>query len=126
MIVGKISYKYILEKLYRDLGINEEIPEEDVISWIGEALAFIGAFDQFESRTFILNVENHKACLPAGFYRLQDITHNNQVMYWAGNSLINNWCCEDCRIPRCADGNCQSTFYIDNYNIHTSVSEGNI
>lgn len=131
MIAGKISYKYIVEKLYRDLGLNEEIPEEDIIEWIGEALLFIGAFDQFDSKTVILNIENNKSCLPTGFYKLQEITHNNQVMYWGGNSMISNWCCEDCKIPSCNDvdggsNNCNNSFYIDNYILHTAVKEGNI
>jgi hypothetical protein len=126
MIVGKVSYKYILEKLYRDLGLNEEIPELDCLEWISEALLFIGAFGQFQSSTLILNIEDHRACLPKSFYRLQEITHNNQVMYWAGNSLIRNWCCDECKIPQCTDGNCKNTFYIDDYTLHTSVPEGNI
>lgn len=123
MIAGRISYKYIIEKLYRDLGISEEIPEFDIIEWISEALAFIGAFGQYESKTVILTVENHTAKLPAGFYRLQDIMANNRAMHWAGNSLISNWCCEDCKIPTCNDNMlCEQTFYIDNYCLHTTLS----
>jgi len=133
MIAGKISYKYIIEKLYRDLGLNEELPEADLIEWLGEALLFIGAFRQFDSKTVILDVENHKACLPTGFYKLQEITYNNAVMYWAGNSMIAAWCCPEAQIPVCLDvdsnaggSQCGNTFYIDNYTLHTTVSEGRI
>lgn len=133
MIAGKISYKFILEKLYRDLGLNEEIAEYDVIEWINEALLFIGAFGQLDSSTKILEIDNHRACLPNGFYKLQEITFNGAVMYWAGNTMINNWCCPEAQIPTCNDidsvvggSQCGNTFYIDNYILHTSVSEGRI
>ncbi len=128
MIAGKISYKYIVEKLYRDLGLNEEIPEMDIIEFVGEALLFIGAFGQFDSATLILNIENHQAKLPIGFYKLQETRFNNSPMYWSGNTLINNWCCPDAAIPNCGDEGCSGhhTFYIDNYVFHTSVPQGNV
>lgn len=123
MIPGKVSYKYVVDKIYRDLDINEELPEESIISWIAEALLFVGAFDQFDSCVQILHVENHQVCLPKGFYKLQEITNNKHIMYWAGNSQIRNWVCENASIQGCQ--NCQGeTFYIDNYILHTSVSEG--
>lgn len=124
MINGVISYKVIIDKLYRDLGINEEIPEGDIIEWFNEALLFIGAFSQFQSKTYILNVVDHKAHLPGGFYKLQSIAYGNNPLYWSGNSLLNNWCCEDCTISICTD--CDNTFYIDNYCLYTSVSEGDV
>lgn len=39
----------------------------DAIEWIGEALEHIGASAQFESKTCIVDVKNHKAMLPADF-----------------------------------------------------------
>lgn len=125
MIEGRVSYKTIIDKLYRDLGVNEELPEYDIITWIDEALLFIGAFSQFQSKPYLLNIVNHKAHLPTGFYKLQLIAHNNTPLYWSGNSLINNWCCEDAKIPVCQDCT-DNTFYIDNYCLYTSVKEGDV
>ncbi len=48
MIQGKVNVKTLLNKLYRDLGINTDIPESDVLEWVSEALLFIGAFGQFD------------------------------------------------------------------------------
>ncbi len=124
MIEGKVSYKVVLDKIYRDLGINDEIAENDVIEWINEALLFIGAFNQFTSKTYILKVADHKAMLPTGFYKLQMANYNGVPLSWQGNSLLNNWCCEDCKIPVC--DSCDNTFYIDNYCLYTSIEEGDV
>ena len=99
MIQGRVSINSIAAKLYRDLGINSEIPIEELYEWCSEALLFIGAFDQFNTVTDNITIEEHKAKLPCGFYKLQEISHENMPVYYSGKSLINNYFCEDCKIP---------------------------
>jgi len=126
MIQGKLSVNYIISKLYRDLGINSEISESDVIEWVSEALLFIGAFDQFETRIEKLTVENNKVKIPCGFYKLYNINYGNEPMYYSGKSLINNYFCDDCEIQVCRTGNCNQTFYLNDSYIITSLEEGEI
>lgn len=124
MITGYVSVKYILAKLYRDLNLNQEINELDVIEWVNEALLKIGAYGQFKEISECLELKDGKVCLPNGFYKLVDIMYNNKPLAWATNTMANNYQCEGCRIPVC----CQPyTFYInDSYlitNIDTSTAE---
>ncbi len=130
MIQGKVSINYIISKLYRDLGINSEIEEDSVSEWVSEALLFIGAFDQFETKIEELTIEGNKVKLPCGFYKLQEISYSNQPLYYAGKSLVNNYFCEDCKISTLPNispnGYPFQTFYINDSYIVTSLEEGTI
>ena len=126
MIQGKLSVNYIIAKLYRDLGINSEISESDVIEWVGESLLFIGAFDQFETKIEKLTLENYKVKLPCGFYKLYNINYGNQPIYYSGKSLINNYFCDDCQIQLCTSGNCNQTFYLNDSYIVSSLKDQEI
>lgn len=127
MITGYTSVKTILAKLYRDLGINSEINENNTIEWVNEALLKIGAYAQFNEISKCLELKDGKACLPNGFYRLVDIMYDNQPLAWATNTMANNYQCEGCRIPQCCT---KYTFYInDSYiitNIDTSTADCSI
>lgn len=130
MIQGRVSINSIAAKLYRDLGINSEIPIEELYEWCSEALLFIGAFDQFNTVTDNITIEEHKAKLPCGFYKLQEISHENMPVYYSGKSLINNYFCEDCKIPVFPsinpDGTTKQTFYINDSYIVTSILNGDL
>lgn len=124
MITGFVSFKTILEKLYRDLGINHEIPENDVIAWIAEALSMIGAYAQYEEISECLTLIGGKAKLPCGFEKLVDINYKQNPVYWATNTNANNYQCHNCRIPNCTTGNnCNFTFYINNSYIITNIND---
>ncbi len=131
MIYGNISVRFLAEKLYRDLGVNTELPFEDVVEWSAEALTFIGAFDQFQSKVTLVNIENHKGKLPCGFYKLQLIAYNDRPIKYAGNSLINNAFCDDCSITSVSSTTnttllSEESFYINDYYIFTSFETGDI
>lgn len=113
MISNYVSIKTIIDKLYRDLGLNKEISESNIIEWTNEALLKIGAYAQFTEVSNCLDIVNGKACLPNGFYKLVDIMHNNKPMHWATNTMIHNYQCDGCSIPTCCTDH---SFYInDNY-----------
>lgn len=124
MINNFISIKYIIAKLYRDLNINTEINEVDVVEWCNEVLLKVGAYSQFKDVSKCIELKDGKACLPSGFYRLVDIMYDKQPLAWATNTMANNYQCEGCTIPSCCT---QHTFYInDSYiitNIDTSTTE---
>lgn len=124
MINNYVSIDQVLDKIYRDLGINEEVNYSDAVEWIAEALNFIGAFSQYTSTVTNITIENYRAKLPCGFYRLSEAPmYNNQPMYYAGNHLFGNYWCDSCNIPTCCT---EYNFYIKDGYFHTSVKEGEV
>lgn len=123
MITGFISIKYILAKLYRDLGINSELNENDVVEWVAEALNMIGAYSQYTEISECITVKNGKAKLPCGFYKLVDLNYKNNPIYWATNTNAANYQCHTCRIPTCLNSQCKYTFYINDSYIITNIKD---
>jgi len=128
MIAGHVSIKVVIDKIYRDLGVNTELPFDDMIEWLGEALAFIGAFTQYENVSTKLQVTDYKVKLPCDFYKLAEIGFNNLPLYWSGNSLVSDYFCRDCQIPTIKPTTNNSfsreTFFINDYYIYTSFPLG--
>ncbi len=114
MINGFVDAKFILAKLYRDLQLNNEIPESDVWEWIAEALGLIGAFSQYTPIHNCLKLVSGKAKLPCGFAKLVDINYKGLPVYWATESNAHSYSAKDCQIHSCPSGNCQYTFYVNN------------
>lgn len=123
MITQFKSIKFIISKLYRDLGINQEIPEDNIIEWCGEALNMIGAYSQYEEISDCLELINGKAKLPCGLYKLVDINYKNNPVYWATNTNANNYQCHNCRIPVCIDQSCKYTFYLNDSYLISNIQE---
>jgi len=125
MISGYISLNVILAKVYRDLGINEEIPLSSMVEWAAEGLNLIGAYSQYESTSDCIELVDGKAKLPCNFYKLVAINYKGIPMHWANNTNASNYQCSECQIPVCNTGQCDYTFYLnDNYlitNIKTST-----
>lgn len=74
-IYKNISSKYIIAKLYRDIGLDDSNYILDFIEWFGEALNFIGSSSQFVQIEEELEVEDHKAVIPTNFIVLQQLMH---------------------------------------------------
>lgn len=124
MITNFISFRVILEGLYRDLNLNTELNENDVISWIAEGLNLIGAAAQYEEISECLTVTNGKAKLPCGLHKLSDVRYKHSPMYWSSNSNASNYQCHNCRIPVCEAGTCDGyTFYINDSYIITNIND---
>lgn len=123
MISGYKSIKTLISKLYRDLNINTELPEDSIIEWVGEGLNLIGAFSQYDSISECLELVNGKVKLPCNFYKLVDITYQNKPMYWSSNSVATNYGCSNCQIPTCNSGSCDNTFYLNNSYLITSLDD---
>lgn len=118
MITGFVSIYTIIDKLYNDLGVNKELNESSIISWVNEALLKVGAYSQFIENKECLELTDGKACLPNGFYRLVDIMYDNKPLHWATNTMAANYGCEGCSIPKCCT---QHTFYIENNYLITDI-----
>lgn len=120
MIHGQVSFKYILNKLYRDLDINTEIPEGNVVEWVSEALAKIGAYSQYEPKNAIIELTDGKALLPQGFHRLESIRYQGNPVYWSNNAFVYDYGCDECVFEGCC---AENTFYINSSYIVTNIKD---
>jgi len=82
MIYNYRSANDIIAKVYRDLQLSEEnIPINDFMEWIGEALEKIGAYTSFTIKvtgledTQHLIVSNYQAQLPKDLFRLISVSY---------------------------------------------------
>lgn len=127
MHVKLVSVKTIFERIYRRLGSNEDLPEDDMIEWIGEALLRIGAFSQFIPKVTTLTTDCGKVALPCDFYKLIEIksVDTNKMLSWKGESFYNEYFCDDCSIPSWTYPN-EDYFMINNSYIYTSINEADI
>lgn len=94
MISNLVSINVVIAKIVRDLGLNhsnEEIPENDFIEWIAEALLHVGAYAQFQEKYIELEVDNFGAELPCDFYNLIKI-NNSYSSNYINKGLINEEC----------------------------------
>jgi len=81
MIYKLTSIKVAILKVANDLGMSDtEIPVDDFINWIADALAHIGSYYQYTSKETVLTVENFKAELPCDFYKMQRMLYNNSYL----------------------------------------------
>ena len=121
MITKFTSIKTVFAKVYRDSGINYEIPEVDMIEWVAEAMGKIGAYMQYKEVSECLDLTDGKVKLPACFHKLVDIHYNHMPMYWATNTNAMNYQCENCSIPCNDNGMAARTFYINDSYIITNI-----
>ena len=80
MIYKFTSIKEIIEGVYRDAGIQEELDIWDVIEWGGEALELIGAGLQYEELVAEVCVKEHRAPLPCNLHLLDPISLNGNPL----------------------------------------------
>ena len=119
MLVGHTTFKTLMSKLYRDLGVNVEINEAHVVEWIAEVLEKIGSYYQYVEEKVCLDLTDGKALLPCNFFRIKDIAYKNTALAWASPSLLTQYGCEDSNIPTCCTNN---SFYISGNYIITDIT----
>ena len=88
-LTGKtISLKYIIAKVWNDLGIQDE---DDVainlIEWAADALEFIHVYPQFISKHTTLSICNYKAELPCDFIELEQVEYNGFALRPSNNTF---------------------------------------
>ena len=75
-VYTNISAKYVINKLYRDLALEDPNYELDFLEWIGEALQFIGSGSQMQKvKGLQLAVEDHKAKLPYALLTIKQLRY---------------------------------------------------
>lgn len=80
------SLQVIISKVVRDLGIGqEEVPFQDFIEWMVEAIQHVGAFKYYDQKSATLEVSNHMALMPCDLYRLMSVRGSNAPSYRSGS-----------------------------------------
>ena len=74
-----VSSKTIIRKIFRDLRPDQDNWIDDSIEWIGEALEHIGAAAQLCQKQCLLDVADHKTCMPDYLYYINQVAINNSV-----------------------------------------------
>lgn len=118
MISNFVSFKVIMNKIYRDLRLTEEISESDVIEWCAEVLSKIGAYGQYKQVKTCLELNDGKAMLPIDFHKMIDISFKSKPLSWANPSMYTRYGCEGTTIPDCCT---LHKFYIENNYLITDI-----
>lgn len=125
-----ITVNSVIEKVYRDMGIIDQLDLGNAVEWVGEALEFIGTPMQLLDRIALIEIKHKKGKLPIDMHLL--IT----------SSASPNSCCDDTALrfiqmrystdayhfycSECKDGNCPSdiTYKINDDYIFTNFDKG--
>ena len=78
-IYKHVSSKEIIRKVFRDMKPNNADFIHDAIEWIGEALEHIGASPQLCRKQCVVDIKDHKACLPGDLYYINQVAVNSCV-----------------------------------------------
>jgi hypothetical protein len=78
-IYKHVSSKEIVRKVFRDMKPNNADFVHDAIEWIGEALEHIGASPQLCRKQCVVDIKDHKACLPGDLYYINQVAVNSCV-----------------------------------------------
>lgn len=73
-----VSLERVLASLYRDIKpIGQELSENDLVEWCGEALEQIGAYSQYEEKVEYITVSDYKALIPCGMHQIVQIAYKH-------------------------------------------------
>jgi len=86
MIVKFVSINQVISKIVRDLGLTDQIPYQDFIEWIGEALQFIGGYEQYEVKCCEIEICDFTGQLPCDIYKPTYNQHNPAGSYYVADS----------------------------------------
>ena len=115
----RLSVKTIIANVVRDMGLDDvSFHYDSMIEWAAEAEVFIGSYETYERIECEVDVENYRAELPCGFYKLislkigdkyPEMTNRDfRLFYNASNNL-----------SQIQDGG-EFKFSLDNHYIHFS------
>jgi len=71
MIYKLESINVVISKIVRDLGLgNQDIPYQDFVEWVADALLQIGAYAQFKEMEAVVDITDYSGILPCDLYKL--------------------------------------------------------
>ena len=70
-MIGKLeSIDRVIARIVRDLGLGfDEIPYQDFVEWIADALEHIGSYYQFKEKECTIIIEDYEGVLPCDYYK---------------------------------------------------------
>jgi hypothetical protein len=86
-IYKNVSSKEIIRKVFRDIKPNTADFVHDAVEWIGEALEHIGAAPQLCQKQVVIDIADHKGCLPGDLYYINQVAVNTCVSPTVNNEL---------------------------------------
>ncbi len=101
-IKGYTKLSEIIEGVFRDLQLQEELPWEDLVYFAYEAMELIGTPTIYIPRIIghkndpALDIQNYRAQLPCDFHKLAQIAVNGSPARYTGNTfhhLLDGTCC---------------------------------
>lgn len=88
---NKVNLNNIIAKVYRDLGIDEEYDAIDLIEWGVEALRFVNAYEQYETKSEHLHIKNYRAELPCDLVSILELEYKGiQLDKGSGERIYDN------------------------------------
>ena len=78
-IYKNVSSKEIIRKVFRDIKPRTADFVHDAIEWIGEALEHIGSAPQLCQKQVVIDIKDHKGCLPGDLYYINQVAVNTCV-----------------------------------------------
>lgn len=86
-IYKNVSSKEIIRKVFRDIKPRTADFVHDAVEWIGEALEHIGAAPQLCQKQMVIDIADHKGCLPGDLYYINQVAVNTCVSPTVNNEL---------------------------------------
>jgi|TARA_R110002126_G_scaffold14839_1_gene61720 hypothetical protein len=78
-IYKNVSSKEIIRKVFRDIKPSTANFVHDAVEWIGEALEHIGSSPQLCQKQMVIDITDHKGCLPGDLYYINQVAVNTCV-----------------------------------------------
>lgn len=141
MYAGKVvSYKMIIEKVFRDFGFNYEMQDEESLEWLAEFMAHTNSGIVMEDKLGVIKIIDGRGELPFDLYKIKQtatakpyILENGQIepfecgrwslypMRWTTDNFHQKWHITDTDF-RC--GNATQTYTVGQNYIFPSFGEG--
>tara|TARA_R110000744_G_scaffold221636_1_gene340629 strand:- start:388 stop:1353 length:966 start_codon:yes stop_codon:yes gene_type:complete len=86
-IYKNVSSKEIIRKVFRDIKPSTADFVHDAVEWIGEALEHIGSSPQLCQKQMVIDIADHKGCLPGDLYYINQVAVNTCVSQSVNNEL---------------------------------------
>jgi hypothetical protein len=127
MLTGKYkSLEFIIEKVFRDTGIVEEVDIYDVVEWAGECLELIGVPASYINKVIEIDIKEGRGILPCNIIYIRQVRYcngsNNYPMRYDSSNFhryaenVN----DDYR------NNCDLTYQLNDDCVFTSFEEGKV
>jgi hypothetical protein len=92
-----VSYKTIIEKVFRDFGFNYDIKDEESLEWIAEFMAHTNSGVVMEDKVAYISIKDGRGTLPADLHKIKQtaelsgVTSIEEANCGKGNLIPMRW-----------------------------------